>query len=29
MNGLHYTVQQAMDLLNIPADERENYLAKI
>ena len=29
MSGLHYTVQQAMDLLNIPLDEREKYLAKI
>ena len=29
MSGLHYTVQQAMDLLNIPLDEREKYLSKI
>ena len=29
MSGLKYTAQQAMDLLRIPADDRERYLARL
>ena len=29
MEGLKYTAQQAMDLLKIPAAERDKYIAKL
>ena len=29
MEGLNYTAQQAMDLLNIPVDERDKLIAKL
>jgi len=29
MKGLKYTAQQAMDLLNISADDQKKYLAKL
>lgn len=29
MKGLKYTAQQAMDLLKIPAAERDKYIAKL
>ena len=29
MEGLNYTAQQAMDLLDIPVDERDKLIAKL
>ena len=29
MEGLNYTAQQAMNLLNIPVDERDKLIAKL